>query len=234
MLSVQDLHVSYGAVKAVKGVSFSVKKGEVVCLLGANGAGKTTILKTISGLLKPKQGQISFKGEVLNSVPAHLIVKRGLCQAPEGRGIFLNLSVEENLDLGAWAVKDKSTYQLDLERAFTLFPRLKERRKQNAGTLSGGEQQMLAIARSLMSHPECLLLDEPSLGLAPQVIERIFSVIQQINQQGVTILLVEQNAMQALSVSHRGLVLETGILKTSGDAKELLKSDEIRKAYLGE
>ena len=234
MLAVRDLHVNYGAIKAVKGISFGVNKGEIVCLLGSNGAGKTTILKTISGLLKAKQGEVLFKGEVISQLPAHLIVKKRLCQAPEGRGIFLNLSVEENLDLGAWVVGKKAQLKEDIERAFTLFPRLKERRKQNAGTLSGGEQQMLALARALMSHPECLLLDEPSLGLAPQVIEKIFSVIQDINKQGVTILLVEQNAMQALTIANRGLVLETGTLKMSGNAKDLLNSDEIRKAYLGE
>jgi branched-chain amino acid transport system ATP-binding protein len=226
--------VNYGAIEAVKGVSFDVRKGEILTLIGSNGAGKTTILKTVSGLLRPKQGQIQFKGEVISALPAHQIVRKGLCQAPEGRGIFLNLSVEENLDLGAFAVKDKGSYQKNLERGFTLFPRLKERRKQNAGTLSGGEQQMLAIARSLMSEPECLLLDEPSLGLAPQVIEKIFEVIREINGQGVTILLVEQNAALALEAAHRGLVLETGKIKMSGPAAELLKSDDVRKAYLGE
>ncbi len=234
LLKVEQIHVSYGAVRAVKGVSFEVAQGEVVCLLGANGAGKTTILKTISGLLRPSEGRVFFQNQIISNLPPHAIVKRRLCQAPEGRGIFLNLSVEENLDLGAWVSKQKAHYREDLERAYHFFPRLKERRKQNAGTLSGGEQQMLAIARSLMARPECLLLDEPSLGLAPQIIEKIFSVIQEINQQGVTILLVEQNAMQALSVSHRGLVLETGELKMSGDAQALLKSDEIRKAYLGD
>jgi branched-chain amino acid transport system ATP-binding protein len=233
-LKVDNLMVNYGAIEAVKGVSFDVRKGEILTLIGSNGAGKTTILKTVSGLLRPKQGQIQFKGEVISALPAHQIVRKGLCQAPEGRGIFLNLSVEENLDLGAFAVKDKGSYQKNLERGFTLFPRLKERRKQNAGTLSGGEQQMLAIARSLMSEPECLLLDEPSLGLAPQVIEKIFEVIREINGQGVTILLVEQNAALALEAAHRGLVLETGKIKMSGPAAELLKSDDVRKAYLGE
>lgn len=233
-LKVDNLMVNYGAIEAVKGVNFDVRKGEILTLIGSNGAGKTTILKTVSGLLRPKQGQVQFKGEVISTLPAHQIVRKGLCQAPEGRGIFLNLSVEENLDLGAFAVKDKGSYQKNLERGFTLFPRLKERRKQNAGTLSGGEQQMLAIARSLMSEPECLLLDEPSLGLAPQVIEKIFEVIQEINGQGVTILLVEQNAALALEAAHRGLVLETGKIKMSGPAAELLKSDDVRKAYLGE
>lgn len=234
LLDVRDLAVNYGAIKAVRGVSFSVAQGEIVCLLGANGAGKTTILKTISGLLRANSGDVYFRGEKISQTPAHLIVKKRLCQAPEGRGIFLNLSVEENLDLGAWVVGDAKQLKLDLAAAYELFPRLKDRRKQNAGTLSGGEQQMLSIARSLMSHPECLLLDEPSLGLAPKVIETIFGVIQDINKRGVTILLVEQNAMQALQVANRGLVLETGHLKTQGLAKDLLNSDEIRKAYLGE
>ena len=233
VLKVDNLHVSYGAVKAVKGVSFSLKKGEILSILGANGAGKTTTLKTISGLLKPSQGRIFFKGEEITKLPAYEIVRRRLCQAPEGRGIFLNLSVEENLDLGAWSLPDHSTYNEDLEHAFQLFPRLKERRKQNAGTLSGGEQQMLAIARSLMGRPECLILDEPSLGLAPKVVEMIFTVIQTINKQGVTVLLVEQNAVQSLEVSHRGIVLETGTVKMHGPAKDLLASDEVRKAYLG-
>jgi branched-chain amino acid transport system ATP-binding protein len=233
-LQVEDLSVNYGAIEAVRGIGFDVQKGEILCLIGANGAGKTTILHAISGLLKPKKGKIVFKGETISQLPAHAIVQRGLCQAPEGRGIFLNLTVEENLDLGAWVVKDKSRFSADLERVFTLFPRLKERRRQNAGTLSGGEQQMLAIGRALMAHPECLLLDEPSLGLAPQFIERIFSVIREINAQGVTILLVEQNAALALELAHRGLVLETGTVKMAGPARELLKSDEVRKAYLGE
>lgn len=233
MLKLDGLSVNYGAVKAVKGVSFTVYQGEIVCLLGSNGAGKTTILKTISGLLKPQAGEVHFLGEKISALPAHAIVKRRLVQAPEGRGIFLNLSVEENLDLGAWVVGDKKQFAADLEMAFALFPRLKERRNQNAGTLSGGEQQMLAIARALMSHPKLLLLDEPSLGLAPQIIEKIFEVVKDVNKQGVTILLVEQNAMQALSVAHRGLVLETGHLKMSGPAKELIASDEVRKAYLG-
>ncbi len=234
LLEVSNLFVNYGAVEAVKGISFDVKKGEILCLIGSNGAGKTTVLKTISGLLRAKQGKILFKGEDITSTPAHKIVERRLCQAPEGRGIFLNLSVEENLDLGAWSAPNKRAYQGNLERAFTFFPRLKERRKQNAGTLSGGEQQMLAIGRSLMAEPECLLLDEPSLGLAPQIIEKIFEVIKEINGQGVTILLVEQNAALALELAHRGLVFETGKVKMAGQAADLLKSDEVRKAYLGE
>lgn len=234
LLKVQDLHVSYGSVKAIQGVSFEVPQGQVVTLIGANGAGKTTILKTISGLLKPASGSITYRGQSLVNVPAHEIVRRRISQAPEGRGIFLNLSVEENLDLGAWTAPKTAKLSEDLEKAFTLFPRLKERRSQNAGTLSGGEQQMLAIARALMSHPEFLLLDEPSLGLAPQIIEKIFEIIKQINSTGMTVLLVEQNALQALQVAHIGVVLETGRITTQGNAQDLLKSDEVRKAYLGD
>lgn len=234
ILEVRELNVHYGSVHAIKGISFQVPKGKIVTLIGSNGAGKTTILKTISGLLRPSSGEIFYKGEAITKVPAHELVKRKLCQAPEGRGIFLNLTVEENLDLGAWTIKGSSSLQKDLDHAFSLFPRLKERRKQNAGTLSGGEQQMLAIARSLMSHPECLLLDEPSLGLAPQIIERIFEIIQKVNSEGVTVLLVEQNALQALQIADIGLVVETGKVSLQGDAKVLLKSDDVRKAYLGE
>lgn len=234
MLKLQNLSVNYGSIQALHSVSLEVPKGEIVCLIGSNGAGKTTVLKTISGLLKPTEGKILFNEENIAGMAPELIVRKGLCQAPEGRGIFLNLTVEDNLDLGAWAVKDKSTYAADLERSFTLFPRLKERRKQNAGTLSGGEQQMLAIARALMGHPDLLLLDEPSLGLAPQVIEKIFEIIVEINKLGKTVLLVEQNALQALEISHRGIVLEVGHVALQGSAKELLNSDQVRKAYLGE
>lgn len=234
MLKVENVSVNYGAIQALQNVSFDVAKGEIVTLIGANGAGKTTILRTISGLNRPIQGNITFKDQSLVGVPPEDIVKKGLCQAPEGRGIFLNLTVEENLDLGAWSVKDKSTYDQDLEHAFTLFPRLKERRKQSAGTLSGGEQQMLAIARALMGHPELLLLDEPSLGLAPQIIEKIFEIIVKINKEGKTVLLVEQNALQALEIAHKGIVLEVGRVALKGSAKELLSSDDVRKAYLGE
>lgn len=234
VLKLDKVSVSYGAIRAIKEVSFSVKRGEIVTLIGANGAGKTTTLRAISGLVKVAEGQITYAGENITNMPAHLIVRKKLCQAPEGRGIFLNLTVEENLDLGAWPVKDKSSYAQDLEHVFTLFPRLKERRKQLSGTLSGGELQMLAMARSLMAHPDVLLLDEPSLGLAPQVIEKIFEIVQQINKDGKTVLLVEQNALQALQIAHQGVVLETGRVVTQGPAKELLASDEIRKAYLGE
>jgi branched-chain amino acid transport system ATP-binding protein len=234
VLKLDRVSVHYGAIQAIHQLAFEVKRGEIVTLIGSNGAGKTTTLRAISGLVKVSQGSISYRGEVISNTPAHLIVRKKICQAPEGRGIFLNLSVEENLDLGAWTAPDKATYSADLEHAFTLFPRLKERRKQNAGTLSGGEQQMLAIARALMGHPDLLLLDEPSLGLAPQIIEKIFEIIQQINKEGKTVLLVEQNALQALQIAHQGVVLETGKITLRGPAKELLASDEIRKAYLGE
>jgi branched-chain amino acid transport system ATP-binding protein len=234
ILSFKDVSVYYGIIQALHSISFDVKRGQIVTLVGANGAGKSTTLRAISGLVKPKSGQIIYKGENIAGVPAHQIVRKRLCQAPEGRGIFLNLTVEENMDLGAWAAPDKSSYQANLDRGYQLFPRLKERRKQLAGTLSGGEQQMLAIARALMGQPEVLLMDEPSLGLAPQIIEKIFEIITDINKTGMTIVLVEQNALQALHIAHYGLVLETGKIKTQGDARELLKSDEVRKAYLGD
>ncbi len=234
LLRFEDVSVHYGAIHAVKGISFEVRKGEIVSLIGANGAGKTSTLRAVSGLARVSSGKITYRGETISNLPAHLIVQRRISQAPEGRGIFLNLSVEENLDLGAWSAPDKTTYARDLEFAFELFPRLKERRRQNAGTLSGGEQQMLAIARALMNHPDLLLLDEPSLGLAPQIIEKIFEIIQQINREGKTVLLVEQNALQALQIAHQGVVLETGKIATLGPARELLASDKVRKAYLGE
>lgn len=234
VLEFKDVSVRYGAIQAIRGVSFDVRKGEILTLIGSNGAGKTTTLRAISGLVIPSNGEILHLGHRISGMPAHLIVRRKISQAPEGRGIFLNLSVEENLDLGAWTAPSKKTLQADMDHAFALFPRLKERRKQNAGTLSGGEQQMLAIARALMCHPEVLLLDEPSLGLAPQVIEKIFEIIQTINRQGVTVVLVEQNALQALQIAHHGVVLETGTVKLTGKASELLQSDEVRKAYLGD
>lgn len=234
LLRFENVSVHYGAIHAVKDISFDVKKGEIISLIGANGAGKTTTLRAVSGLVKPSSGRILYRGETISGLPPHLIVRKRISQAPEGRGIFLNLSVEENLDLGAWTAPDPKTLEKDLELAFTLFPRLKERRKQNAGTLSGGEQQMLAIARALMAHPDLLLLDEPSLGLAPQIIERIFEIIQRINREGKTVLLVEQNALQALQIAHQGVVLETGKVAVQGPARELLASDEVRKAYLGE
>ncbi len=234
VLRFEGVSVHYGAIHAIQDVSFSVNTGEIVTLIGANGAGKSTTLRAISGIVKTSQGKIFYREEDITGMPAHEIVRKRLSQSPEGRGIFLNLSVEENLDLGAWAAPDPSTLEDDLEFSFELFPRLKERRSQNAGTLSGGEQQMLAIARSLMSHPDLLLLDEPSLGLAPQVIEKIFEIIQKINKQGKTVLLVEQNALQALQVAHYGIVLETGKISMRGPARELLASDAVRKAYLGE
>jgi branched-chain amino acid transport system ATP-binding protein len=234
MLEFRDVSVKYGAIEAIRGIDFKVAKGEILTLIGANGAGKTTALRAISGLVKLAAGEILHRDERISGMPAHQIVRRRISQSPEGRGIFLNLSVEENLDLGAWAAPSKKTLDDDLEHAFSLFPRLKERRKQNAGTLSGGEQQMLAIARALMSHPELLLLDEPSLGLAPQIIERIFEIIQKINREGKTVVLVEQNALQALQIAHHGVVLETGKIALKGPAAELLRSDEVRKAYLGE
>lgn len=234
MLKVDKLQVSYGSIVAVKDVSFEVPSGQIVTLVGANGAGKTSILRAISGILRPSKGTVIFRDQKISGMPAHEIVRKKIVQAPEGRGIFLNLTVEENLDLGAWTSPTKSTLQQDLENVFSLFPRLKERLKQNAGTLSGGELQMLAIGRALMSHPDLLLLDEPSLGLAPQMIERIFEIIQKINKEGKTVLLVEQNALQALTISHYGMVLETGSIVNHGPAKELLRSDAIRKAYLGE
>lgn len=224
----------HGAIQALHNVSFDIHSGEIVTLIGANGAGKTTTLRAISGLVNTSSGQILYQNQVISNLPAHLIVRKKISHAPEGRGIFLNLSVEENLDLGAWTAPDPKSYPADLAHAFDLFPRLKERRKQNAGTLSGGEQQMLAIARALMAHPHLLLLDEPSLGLAPQVIEKIFEIIQKINQEGVTVLLVEQNALQALRIAHKGIVLETGKMVLQGPSESLLASDEVRKAYLGE
>ena len=234
ILQFQDASVHYGIIQAIHGISFEVRQGEIVSLIGANGAGKTTTLRALSGLAKLSAGEIRFKGKVISGLPAHEIVRHRICHAPEGRGIFLNLSVEENLDLGAWAAADRSRYTQDLEHAFLFFPRLKERRKQNAGTLSGGEQQMLAIARALMGQPEVLLLDEPSLGLAPQIIEKIFEIIVKINKEGKTIILVEQNALQALQIAHHGIVLETGHVALKGTGQELLASDDVRKAYLGD
>lgn len=233
VLEYKNVSVKYGAIEAIKNISFKVEKGQIVTLIGSNGAGKTTTLRAASGLVKPVSGEILHHGEKISGMAPHLIVRRRISQAPEGRGIFLNLSVEENLDLGAWCAPSKDTFEKDLDHAFTLFPRLKERRKQNAGTLSGGEQQMLAIARALMSHPEVLLLDEPSLGLAPQIIEKIFEIILMINKEGKTVVVVEQNALQALQIAHYGIVLETGGVKLQGKASDLLNSDEVRKAYLG-
>jgi len=233
MLEVTDIHTYYGNIHALKGISLTVNQGEVVTLIGSNGAGKTTTLRTIQGLLRPRTGSIKLKGEELTQVPAHLVTTKGLSQSPEGRLIFTRMTVLENLEMGAFARKDKENIQRDLERVFTTFPRLKERIKQRAGTLSGGEQQMLAMGRALMSNPSVLLLDEPSMGLAPILVEQIFDIIRELNQQGTTILLVEQNAQAALQVAHRAYVLETGKITISGDAKELLKDPRVIEAYLG-
>ena len=234
ILELQDLHVHYGAIHALHGVSLRVARGEVVALIGANGAGKTTTLRAVSGLLEPTSGRVILAGEDVAGVKAHQLVPKGLAHAPEGRGIFLNLSVEENLRLGAFLRRDEAGIAADMERGYGLFPRLKERRRQQAGTLSGGEQQMLAVARALMSRPRLLLLDEPSLGLAPQVVEQIFSILRSINEEGVSVLLVEQNAAKALQLAHRAYVLETGEVVMEGAGRELLHAPEIRKAYLGE
>ncbi|MCX7569922.1 ABC transporter ATP-binding protein [Tumebacillus sp. DT12] len=232
MLAVDNINVFYGAIHALKGVSLDVKEGEIVTLIGANGAGKSTILKTLSGLLKPTSGSIQFLGDTIHGRPAQQIVKRGLCHCPEGRRVFANMSVEENLELGAYLRKDKEV-KSDLEKVYVKFPRLKERQKQLSGTLSGGEQQMLAMGRALMARPKLLLLDEPSMGLAPLLVKEIFSIIKEINESGTTVLLVEQNANMALSIAHRAYVIETGKIVLAGDAKELADSDEIKKAYLG-
>jgi branched-chain amino acid transport system ATP-binding protein len=234
LLSLRDLVVHYGVIRALSGISLDVPKGEIVALIGANGAGKSTTLRAISGLLRPTSGAIEFQGKPLVGLPSNRIVALGVAQAPEGRGIFLNLTVKENLELGAYLRRDRDGILADRERAYALFPILKERRDQVSGTLSGGEQQMLAVARALMSRPTLLLLDEPSLGLAPQVVDRIFQVIQEINEDGVSLLLVEQNANMALQVSHRAYVLETGSIVMQGSGRELLQSPEVRKAYLGE
>ena len=232
LLSIHDLEVGYGAIPALHGIDLDVQKGEIVTLIGANGAGKTTTLRTISGLLKPSRGEVTFNGESIKGVKPHVITARGISHVPEGRGIFSNLTVQDNLELGAYLRKDKIS-QAEYERVFTLFPVLKDRFKQNAGTLSGGEQQMLAISRALMSKPAVLLLDEPSLGLAPQMVQTIFRVIREINAEGTTILLVEQNAHMALVTAHRGYVMETGRITIHDDTKALLASDRIKKAYLG-
>lgn len=233
MLSLNNIHVYYGAIHALKGITFDVNQGEIVTLIGSNGAGKSTCLKTISGLLRPKEGTLRYKENDLTAVDPPQIVSRGLSHVPEGRRIFANMSVSENLDLGAYLRKDKVAIKEDIEKVFVLFPRLKERRRQLAGTLSGGEQQMLAMGRALMSRPELLLLDEPSMGLAPILVKQIFEIIKEINSAGTTILLVEQNARMALSIATRAYVLETGKIVLAGDAKELMESDEVQKAYLG-
>jgi branched-chain amino acid transport system ATP-binding protein len=234
MLSVKDIHVKYGNIEALKGVSFEVFEGEIISLIGANGAGKSTTLRAVSGLLKPVSGKIEFLGASIAGMKPHLIVRQGILQSPEGRGIFANLSVLENLEMGAFTRADgRAEIAKDLEKVYGMFPRIKERLKQQAGTLSGGEQQMLAISRALMGRPRILLLDEPSLGLAPQIVDKIFEIIQQINREGVTILLVEQNANQALRISTRGYVVETGNIVLSGLGSELLSNEKVREAYLG-
>ena len=233
LLELEDVHVHYGKVAALKGISVTVDEGEVVSLIGANGAGKTTTMKTISGLRPVTSGRIRFDGEDITGTPPHELVRKGLCKAPEGRGIFPGMSVRENLEMGAYTRRNRAEIDEDLDRVFTLFPRMKEREKQAGGTLSGGEQQMLAVGRALMSRPKLLLLDEPSMGLAPMVISQIFKIIAEINSQGTTVLLVEQNAQQALSRSDRAYILETGEVTREGKARELLADDSIRAAYLG-
>ncbi len=232
ILKVEDINVYYGSIHAIKGVSFEVNEGEIVTLIGANGAGKSTTLNTISGLLHSKTGSVTFMGENLGKIPCHKIVSKGLALVPEGRRVFLQMTVQENLEMGAFTQGGK-TLDDDLERVYEQFPRLKERMKQVAGTLSGGEQQMLAMGRALMSHPKLLMLDEPSMGLAPILVEQIFDIIQELHKAGTTILLVEQNAQAALSVADRGYVLETGKVVTTGTGHELLESPAIKKAYLG-
>ncbi|MBR5172525.1 MAG: ABC transporter ATP-binding protein [Phascolarctobacterium sp.] len=233
MLKVEDINVYYGAIHAIKGISLEVNDGEIVALIGSNGAGKSTTLRTISGLMKPKTGRIMYDGEDITGVPAHKIVGKGLCQVPEGRHVFANMTVMENLELGAYLRTDKEGIAKDMEMVFEKFPRLLERKDQLSGTLSGGEQQMLAMARALMSRPKLLLLDEPSMGLAPLLIKEIFNIIKEINASGTTVLLVEQNANMALSIADKAYVLETGRITLSGTAAELASSEEVRKAYLG-
>lgn len=233
LLEVKNLHVSYGAIKAVRDVSFSVSKGEIITLIGANGAGKTTTLNAISNIIKKQSGSIVFNGNDITSISPDKIVRQHLIQVPEGRRIFANLTVLENLELGAYLRKDKDGIKKDMERVFSFFPRLKERIRQNAGTLSGGEQQMLAMGRALMAQPDLLLLDEPSMGLAPILVDEIFEIIQRINADGTTILLVEQNAFKALSIADRAYVLETGTVTKSGNASDLIADDSVKSAYLG-
>ena len=234
LLALEQLQVSYGGIRAVKGVDLTVEPGELVCLIGANGAGKTTTLRAVTGLVRAAAGRIVYDGAEIGGLRVHEIARRGLALVPEGRGVFAQLTIEENLAMGAYARSDGAVVASDMERAYTLFPRLKERRRQTAGTLSGGEQQMLAIARALMGRPKLLLLDEPSMGLAPLMVERIFEVIRAIAAEGVTLLLVEQNARLALEVSHRGYVLEGGVVAITGEARSLLGDPRIREAYLGE
>ncbi|MBP3772561.1 MAG: ABC transporter ATP-binding protein [Treponema sp.] len=233
MLEVKDLKVAYGSILALKGISFEVKKGEIISLIGANGAGKTTTLHSISNLIKKQSGSVTFKGEDITNLSPDKIVKAGLIHVPEGRRVFSNLTVKENLEMGAFLRKDKAGIKADLEHVYELFPRLKERVKQLAGTLSGGEQQMLAMGRGLMSKPDLLLLDEPSMGLAPILVDEIFDIIQKINKDGTTILLVEQNAFKAMSIANRVYILETGEVSASGDSQTMIHDESVKKAYLG-
>ncbi|MDD4111812.1 MAG: ABC transporter ATP-binding protein [Herbinix sp.] len=234
MLEVKDLQVYYGVIQAIKGISFNVNEGEIIALIGANGAGKTTILHTITGLISPKQGEILYEGTDLRKAPAHKIVSMGLAHVPEGRRVFSQLTVYENLLMGSYTRSDKNEISDTLQHVFKRFPRLEERRGQMAGTLSGGEQQMLAMGRALMSKPKIILMDEPSMGLSPILVEEVFDIIKSINKSGTTVLLVEQNAKKALSIAHRAYVLETGKIVLEGDAKELMNDESVKKAYLGE
>jgi branched-chain amino acid transport system ATP-binding protein len=234
ILELSDVHTYYGSIHALKGITIDVREGEIVTLLGANGAGKSTTLRSINGLNRPRQGTIKFQGRDITQTPAHEIVKRGIAQSPEGRRLFPRMSVNENLEMGAFQRTDRSEIRQDMDRVFELFPRLLERRNQKAGTLSGGEQQMCAIGRALMARPKLLLLDEPSLGLAPIFVERIFEIVKTINEQGTSILLVEQNALMALDAAHRGYVLETGRIVLADSAEKLKTNEEVRKTYLGE
>ena len=234
MLEIKDIEVFYGMIQAIKGVSFEVNEGEVIALIGANGAGKTTILHTITGLLSPKKGSIIFEGQDITKIPAHKIVSLGIAHVPEGRRVFAELTVYENLKMGAYTRKDKNEIEETLDMVYKRCPRLEERKNQLAGTLSGGEQQMLAMGRALMSHPKIIVMDEPSMGLSPILVNQIFDIIEEVSKSGTTVLLVEQNAKKALSIADRAYVLETGKIVLSGDAKELLNDDSIKKAYLGE
>ena len=233
VLDLKDVHTYYGSIHALKGVSLQVREGEIVTLIGANGAGKSTTLRSINGLNHPRKGRISFQGRDITNVVPHKVVKMGVAQSPEGRKLFPRMSVFENLEMGAFQREDRSTLKEDLERVYSLFPRLEERKHQKAGTLSGGEQQMCAIGRALMAHPKLLLLDEPSMGLAPIFVEKIFEIIQEINEQGTPILLVEQNALMALDTAHRGYVMETGRIALADDAKALRENEQVQKTYLG-
>jgi len=233
LLELNDIHTYYGAIHALRGVTLNVEEGEIVTLIGSNGAGKSTTLRTISGQLRPRQGTITLRGKQIQSRPAHEIVELGVCQSPEGRRVFSRMSVHENLEMGAFSRRDKAAISADFERVYGLFPRLKEREGQKAGTMSGGEQQMLAIARALMAAPKVLLLDEPSMGLAPILVEQIFDIIKTINEQGTTVLLVEQNALMALAIANRGYILQTGEIVLADEAAALAKNPAVRSAYLG-